>query len=80
MSNTNRHLAVVPDQPGRPAAPRVRLTPSAALALDRADHFLLSLEEEWTTGVNLARASYLLGTAEAHIANLSEMLHKVVAL
>ncbi len=65
-------LTVLPGRgntaPGGPPA----LRPHASLDLDQAELFLLSLDTEMT-GADLPRAAYLLGLAEAHLANLVEL-------
>lgn len=54
---------------------RQALTRSAALDLDQAEAFLLSLDGE--TAASPMRAAYLLGLAEGHLANLVEVLRAV---
>jgi hypothetical protein len=60
--------------PDRPEP--VRLSPSAALDLDQAELFLLSLDAEMLTA-DQPRTAYLLGLAEGHLANLVERLREV---
>lgn len=49
------------------------LVPSAALDLDQAELFLLSLDQEMT-GADLPRAAYLLGLCEGHLANMVQLI------
>jgi hypothetical protein len=63
-----------PVGPGEPA--KVELGPGAALDLDQAELFLLSLDAEMLTADG-PRAAYLLGLAEGHLANLGERLRAV---
>lgn len=63
--------------PDRPAElPRVPLSPGAALDLDQAELFLLSLDTEMLTADG-PRAAYLLGLAEGHLANLIQRIREV---
>jgi len=72
MSATVVHL-----HPGRQAEPaKVALGPGAALDLDQAELFLLSLDAEMLTADG-PRAAYLLGLAEGHLANLVGRLREV---
>ncbi len=57
---------------------RPRLNPAGALRFDQAELFLLSLDTEMLTA-DSPRASYLLGLAESHLANVVELLTAVVA-
>ncbi len=62
-----------------PAAPkRPALNRSASLRLDQAELFLLSLDTEMLTADSM-RAAYLLGLAEAHLANIVEIVRAVAA-
>lgn len=63
---------------GADLAPDTRpaLTRSAAVDLDQAEAFLLSLDQEMT-GADPIRGAYLLGLAEGHLANLIEVLRAV---
>jgi hypothetical protein len=49
------------------------LAPSAALALDQAEMFLLSLDNEMTAA-DTARAAYLLGLCEGHLASMIQLI------
>ena len=65
MSGTVTQLH--PERQAEPA--KVALGPGAALDLDQAELFLLSLDAEMLTA-NGPRTAYLLGLAEGHLANL----------
>jgi hypothetical protein len=56
-----------PERQAEPA--KVTLGPGAALDLDQAELFLLSLDAEMLTADG-PRTAYLLGLAEGHLANL----------
>jgi len=76
-----RILHAVPDNPSVPrraatAAPL--LNSGAALRLDQAELFLLSLDNEMLTA-DAPRAAYLLGVAELHLAALIEILRAVTS-
>jgi hypothetical protein len=58
--------------PGRAKAP---LSEAAALDLDQAELFLLSLDAEMLTADG-PRAAYLLGLAEGHLANLIQRIRE----
>jgi len=60
----------------RAAELRPVLKPGAALELDQAELFLLSLDREMTSA-DLPRAAYLLGLAEGHLANMIELVRAV---
>jgi hypothetical protein len=60
-----------PDGPPRPA-----LTPYAAADLDQAELFLLSLDAA-VNGTDLPRMAYLLGLAEGHLANMTELVRRL---
>jgi hypothetical protein len=63
--------------PGRRAgAAGVALVPAAALDLDQAELFLLSLDSEMLTADG-PRTAYLLGLAEGHLANLIQRIREV---
>jgi hypothetical protein len=57
---------------------RAALTRSAELDVSQAEGFLLELDGR-TQGADLPRAMYLLGLAEAHIANLVELVRGLTA-
>jgi len=61
---------------GRAAEPRPVLKAGAALELDQAELFLLSLDQEMTSA-DVPRAAYLLGLAEGHLANMIELVRAV---
>ena len=63
-----------PERQAEPA--RAPLSPSAALDLDQAELFLLSLDTEMLTADG-PRAAYLLGLAEGHLANLIQRIREV---
>lgn len=65
----------VPAPSAPPGSPRPSLLAGARADLEQAELFLLSLERE-TARPDL-RAAYLLGLAEAHLANLIERLREV---
>jgi hypothetical protein len=67
-----RQLSVVRTRPPAPAAEPLR-APLAALRLDQAELFLLSLDTEMLTADSL-RAAHLLGLAEIHLAGLIEII------
>jgi hypothetical protein len=67
---TRIHAERQDDAPGR-----VTLQPGAVLDLDQAEAFLLSLDGELRA--DSPRMAYLLGLAEAHLANLVEVLRAV---
>lgn len=77
MRATHTSGTVTELRPGTAAAgARPGELPAAASAdLDQAELFLLSLERESLGGE--LRAAYLLGLAEAHLANLVEVLRQV---
>jgi hypothetical protein len=56
--------------------PRAPLSPGAAVDLDHAELFLLSLDTEMLTADG-PRAAYLLGLAEGHLANLIQRIREV---
>jgi hypothetical protein len=66
-------------RPGITAASPARITlrRSAQIDLEQAELFLLSLEHETLGGE--PRAAYLLGLAEAHLANMLELIRAVAA-
>jgi hypothetical protein len=70
--------AVIELRPGISACPavrpRVRLGRPAQLDVDQAELFLLSLEGEFDREPTVARLSWLMGTAEGHLANLLEIV------
>jgi hypothetical protein len=55
---------------------QVKLTRAGEIDIEQAEAFLLSLDQEMT-GADLPRAAYLLGLAEAHLANCVELLRAV---
>ena len=63
-----------PERRAEPA--KVALGPGAALDLDQAELFLLSLDAEMLTAGG-PRTAYLLGLAEGHLANLIDRLREV---
>jgi hypothetical protein len=65
-------------RPERLAPAKVALSPGAALDLDQAELFLLSLDAEMLTAAG-PRTAYLLGLAEGHLANLIERLREVAS-
>ena len=67
-------LARPGDPPARPSGPV--LNRAAALRLDQAELFLLSLDSEMLTADNM-RSAYLVGLAETHLANMIEILRAV---
>jgi hypothetical protein len=69
-------LTVLPGRADTAPDARPQLRPAAALDLDQAELFLLSLDSEMTGG-DLPRAAYLLGLAEGHLANLVQLLRAV---
>jgi hypothetical protein len=69
-----RYLHPVSDRDMKAAAVRAE---AAALDLEQAELFLLSLDAEMLTA-NGPRTAYLLGLAEGHLANLIERLRKVL--
>jgi hypothetical protein len=69
-----RHLRPVPDHQPIPARPAALAAP-AALDLDQAELFLLSLDMEMLTADG-PRTAYLLGLAEGHLANLIERIRR----
>lgn len=78
-----RHLSLV--RPGSVRAPAAAAEPArkplsrpAALRLDQAELFLLSLDTEMLTADSL-RAAYLLGIAELHLAGLIEIIRAVAS-
>ncbi len=82
-----RHLAAVggrhaadgrPQPAPLPAPDRPALTRSAALRLDQAELFLLSLDNEMQAPDGF-RPAYLLGLAEVHLANMIELIRAVTA-
>jgi hypothetical protein len=78
-----RHLSVVRTDPARAEAPaadsdRQPLSRPAALRLDQAELFLLSLDSEMLTADSL-RSAYLLGIAELHLAGLIEIVRAVAS-
>jgi len=72
-----RHVMHLTTIPG-PAAKHV-LRPLALLDVAQADKFLLELDDR-TQGADLAKAMYLLGLAEGHVQNLSDILHASTGL
>lgn len=60
-----------PEREPEPA--KVPLRPGAALDLDQAELFLLSLDAEMLTADG-PRSAYLLGLAEGHLANLVQLV------
>jgi hypothetical protein len=79
-----RHLSVVRTESAPTSAPTVAeptrqpLSRPAALRLDQAELFLLSLDSEMLTADSL-RAAYLLGIAELHLAGLIEIVRAVAS-
>jgi hypothetical protein len=63
-------------RPELPGPAKVTLGPGAALDLDQAELFLLSLDAEMLSADG-PRTAYLLGLAEGHLANLVERLREV---
>lgn len=55
----------------------VSLTRAARLDLERAEGFLFDLAAEFDREPTVARLSWLLGTAEAHLANCVEIARSV---
>ena len=78
MSDTQPRLRLARpgDPPATPARPA--LNRAAALRLDQAELFLLSLDNEMLTADTM-RAAYLLGVAEIHLANMIELIRAVAA-
>ena len=64
--------------PSPAAAQRPALSRAGQLRLDQAELFLLSLDTEMLTADNL-RAAYLVGLAEAHLANMIELIRALGA-
>jgi len=69
-------LARPGDPPAKPSGPA--LNKAAALRIDQAELFLLSLDTEMLTA-DSQRAAYLLGLAETHLANMIELIRAVAA-
>jgi hypothetical protein len=68
---------VVHLHPERQADPvKVTLGPAAALDLEQAELFLLSLDAEMLTAGG-PRTAYLLGLSEGHLANMIQRLREV---
>jgi hypothetical protein len=63
-----------PERQAEPA--RAALAPHSATDLDQAELFLLSLDGE-VNGADLPRMAYLLGLAEGHLANLTELVRSL---
>jgi hypothetical protein len=74
MSENTTHLRLV-----RPAEAPVRLplNQAAAMCVDSAELFALSLDGEELTADGGLRAAYLLGIAEAHLVSLLAILRAV---
>lgn len=72
MSGTVTRLH--PECQAEPA--KVALRPAAALDLDQAELFLLSLDAEMLTADG-PRTAYLLGLAEGHLANMVQLARAV---
>ena len=72
-----RHLMNLIAIPG-PAAKPV-LTTGAQLDVAQADEFTAQLDKR-AEGADLARAMFLLGLAEGHLQNLSDILHATIGL
>lgn len=70
-------LAGPGDRPVLPP-PGLVLSRAESLRLDQAELFLLSLNAEMLTA-DMPRAAYLLGMAEAHLADTIEILRAVLA-
>jgi hypothetical protein len=76
MSDTIARLRLA--QPGDPPA-RLPLNKAAAMCVDSAELFALSLDGEELTADGDLRAAYLLGLAEAHLVSLLAILRAVTA-
>jgi hypothetical protein len=68
------NIATMASPPARPV-----LRPLALLDVAQADKFLLEIDDR-THGADLSRAMYLLGQAEGHLQNLSDILHAATGL
>jgi hypothetical protein len=70
------HLAH-PEEAPPPAPRRLVLKPSGALDLAEAEAFLVELPAA-VEGASAARLAYLLGVAEGHLTNLTDLVRAVV--